>query len=250
MLDQIAALRWTGTDPKTAAQVKQSSEFSPVSTPYTAFDLQEAFKKLLVGFYARGLKENIRWGYKDHNHYYPFDLIEINKIFPGAQFIVLRRNGPDCCTKAILAPWVREKIEGTPSLLGVDVRASMDSLVSSVILTYLQFNTFASNVYKNRTDVRVIEYEDLVRSPEHVIEHLSQFLNLRQDGWNIEAFETQLSTKLGKTPSQGSYGFMTEELVREYVDKWWRKLVVEGNVERRERDLRWNVVTGRHWRWY
>lgn len=250
MVDQFEAVDWSWATHLTAAQVKESNnEFIPVNVPYTGEKLREAFKEVVLKFYAEELPETTRWGYKDLNHYTQHDLSGIRKLFPGAQFIVLRREGRASCSSAILAPWVRDKLEAIPATQRGKAREEIDDLVASTILTYVEFDAFA-NKAKSRDDTLVLEYENLIRNPEAILERTSRFLRLELSGWDETERTKQLQTRRGETPRNGSYSFLTYEFVQDRVERLWAEIVTYENPNKRKRNLKWNAITGRNWRWY
>jgi hypothetical protein len=89
---------------------------------------------MVQSIFTRGLQAGQRWGFKEIRYHRVLTVRFLEKLFPGAQFIILRRDIRDVAVSAVLAPWSLRWLDNYREAMSVEVA---DAIVCDVTYAIL-----------------------------------------------------------------------------------------------------------------
>jgi hypothetical protein len=81
------------------------TEFDPWANPFDYETFSRSCRAMIEGIFTRGLRPGQRWGFKEIRYHRALTVRFLEKLFPEAQFVILRRDIREVAVSAILAPW-------------------------------------------------------------------------------------------------------------------------------------------------
>jgi hypothetical protein len=109
MVTRVGRLMAPKTDEAIAEYVAfpdhRLTEFDPWANPFEYDAFRRSCREMIEGIFARGLRSGQRWGFKEIRYHRVLTVRFLEKLFPGSQFVILRRDICDVAVSAILASW-------------------------------------------------------------------------------------------------------------------------------------------------
>ena len=149
---------------------------------WTAWDGSFSKQEFLDGLrlltnhlFARDIREDQRWGFKEIR-YRKFELVQfINELYPEAQFILLLRNPVDVCASFTSIKSKKFLNEGEDEW---DLVQTAREIANEQIKLF--FKTCVETWHRFQRSTQFVFYEDLVHDSFHVMENLARFLELKK----------------------------------------------------------------------
>ena len=89
----------------TAFPDQRLTVFDPWANPFEYEAFIRSCRQMIEGIFTRGLQPGQRWGFKEIRYHRVLTVRFLEKLFPAAQFIILRRDICEVAVSAILASW-------------------------------------------------------------------------------------------------------------------------------------------------
>ena len=109
MVSRVGRLMAPKTDEAIAEYVtfpdRRLTEFDPWANPFDHDAFTHACREMIEQIFTRGLQPGQRWGFKEIRYHRVLTVRFLEKLFPGARFIILRRDIREVAVSAILASW-------------------------------------------------------------------------------------------------------------------------------------------------
>jgi hypothetical protein len=82
---------------------RRLTEFDPWANPFEYDAFLRSCREMIEAIFTRGLRPGQRWGFKEIRYHRVLTVRFLQKLFPGARFVILRRDIRE--VSAILASW-------------------------------------------------------------------------------------------------------------------------------------------------
>jgi hypothetical protein len=185
--------------------------FDPWISPVSLAGFREWARSFIGSTFSMGLPRGSRWGFKEIRYHSVTTAEFLIRLFPLAQFIILRRDMEQLCVSNIFARWsIKELLEtGVQKDLLRAREAIQDCAYALVAIDrgLLQIAEALPN------QSRTIRYEDLASKPQSVITSLFEFLELPPSLVTDNKIHRVLSVKSGRTDRDQVHGLLTRDFV-------------------------------------
>jgi hypothetical protein len=84
---------------------RRMTEFEPWANPFDYNTFIRSCRGMIEAIFTRGLRPGQRWGFKEIRYHRALTMRFLEKLFPDARFVILRRDIREVAVSAILAPW-------------------------------------------------------------------------------------------------------------------------------------------------
>jgi hypothetical protein len=109
MVTRVGRLMAPKTDEAIAEYVAfpdvRLTEFEPWANPFDYEAFSRSCREMIEAIFTRSLRPGQRWGFKEIRYHRILTVQYLEKLFPEARFIVLRRDIREVVVSAILASW-------------------------------------------------------------------------------------------------------------------------------------------------
>jgi hypothetical protein len=84
---------------------RRLTEFDPWANPFDYDIFCQSCRDMIEQQFTRGLQPGQRWGFKEIRYHRVLTVLFLQKLFPDARFVILRRDVQELAVSAILASW-------------------------------------------------------------------------------------------------------------------------------------------------
>jgi hypothetical protein len=184
-------------------------EFNPWLNPLQTSQLSEHHRRLLTGVFRQGLAASQRWGLKEIRYNAPATTAFLARLYPRAQFLVLRRDLVELCVSNILAEWSAQRL--------VQMQAGRTWESAREVLADCAYALCVIDAQLQRSLEQLGEraFEIAAADVTGAMPEVLAFLNLLIPDGFMETAALLARYPLGATPKELSVGLLDQAYVRE-----------------------------------
>jgi hypothetical protein len=216
MVTRVGRLMYPKTDQAIAEYVAfpdhRLNDFDPWANPFDYETFLRSCRQMIEAIFARGLQPGQRWGFKEIRYHRVLTARFMEKLFPNARFVILRRDLTEVAISAILASW---SLRWFPNYREMMPAEMAEAIVRDV--------TYALLVVENSLDAVQqqlgarclrLDYSQLLDSSLKFASPLFNFLEIDLPQEVVTRIQRVLSVRAGGTDQQVCFGRI---LSREYI---------------------------------
>ena len=257
MVTRVGRMMASKTDEAIAEYVvfpeHRLTEFDPWANPFDYDAFIRSCREMVQSIFTRGLQAGQRWGFKEIRYHRVLTVRFLEKLFPGAQFIILRRDIRDVAVSAILAHWSLRWLDNYREAMSVEVA---DAIVCDVTYAILAIESGLHAVQEHLGPHCLrLDYGQLMDASLSFVKPLFGFLELALSDEVITRINNALKVRAGATDQETCFGgILSGDFIRSRVTEvapaCARTLLATASTERdwsRGRELDntpiWQVTT-------
>lgn len=218
-LDQISEIYRGGRDDMTPDQISMFAskrvevmfDYNPWTNPLQRQDYHDLCRQTLSSAFRRGLDAGQRWGFKEIRYNAPATMAFLARLYPRAQFILLRRDLTELCVSNILVDW------SVHHLAEMDAATTLEGAFE--VLADCAYGLCALEAQSRQSALALgprallIEDGELVETTEHIF----RFLGLDTPDHHAEAMRLNARMRLGETRKDLSVGLLTQGFIEDHA---------------------------------
>lgn len=180
------------------------------------FSFKDNLKNHILSVYEQGIGDARYFLDKTPRYYEIVD--EIYDLFPSAKYLILKRNPLDVLS-SIINSWNKKK------------HIELSEYYRDILVSPKKLHHFLDE-HKNDTNVRSISYEDLLNSPEDVVQNIFSWLGIEYSEVYIKEFrKVRLDDKFGDQIGSNKYSELAQESLNSWQNlvkenKFWRNFFI------------------------
>jgi hypothetical protein len=185
--------------------------FDPWISPLSLDAFRQWARDFIGTTFSKGLPPGTRWGFKEIRYHSVVTAEFLIRLFPRAQFVILRRDMLQLCISNLFAPWSRKELVAMGAHQDpVKARQAIKDCAYALATIDYGLQQIAHS-YPDHS--RVIRYEDLLSAPQPVVSGLFEFLGLTRSPAVDRKILVVLSVRSAPTDRERALGLLTAKLV-------------------------------------
>ena len=210
MVSRVGRLMAPKTDEAIAEYVtfpdRRLTEFDPWANPFDYDAFIHSCREMIEQIFTRGLQQGQRWGFKEIRYHRVLTVRFLQKLFPGARLIILRRDLREVAVSAILASWSLRWLW--------DYREAMSAEMAEAIVRDVTYALLAVesglDAVRTELDLRCLQldYSQLLDPAHSFVAPLFGFLEL--------VLSDQVTTRIHKSAGGSRRGNRSRCLLRRH----------------------------------
>lgn len=214
--------QYRGARGRALLKEEAAGSFDPWAHPFDHAAWRGLCRLMLRGTFAHHATPAQRWGFKEIRYHRPETAGLLQQLFPGAQFVLLRREIRALCRSNLLVDWSLDLLSADGT---TESPASARQAVADCLFTLLAMRAgFDEIEARFAPDVLPVAYETLDQA--ETIAGVFRFLGLPVRPGVMEAVRATLARRLGETPPQGA-GCITRPFVDATIDEMLPSVAAE-----------------------
>lgn len=224
-----------------------AGSFDPWAHPFDHAAWLGLCRLLLRGTFAHHATPAQRWGFKEIRYHRPETAALLRQLFPGAQFVLLRREIRTLCRSNLLVAWSLDMLaaDGTAG----DPARARQAVADCLFVLLAMRAGFDEIEARFAPDVLPVAYETLHRA--ETVAEIFRFLGLPARPGVMEAVRGTLARRLGETGPE-SAGCITRAFVDGTIEELLPAVTAEvaatdpADLPARVRARRYAFLAGDH----
>jgi hypothetical protein len=216
MVTRVGRLMYPKTDEAIAEYVAfpdhRLNDFDPWANPFDYEIFLRSCRQMIESIFARGLQPGQRWGFKEIRYHRVLTARFMEKLFPNARFVILRRDITEVAISAILASWSLRWFPNYRDAMPAEVAEAMVRDVTYALLV-IENSLDAVHEQLGARCVR-LDYSQLLDPSLKFAAPLFDFLELELPQEVIARVQQVLKVRAGGTDLQACFGGI---LSRDYI---------------------------------
>lgn len=180
------------------------NEFDPWANPFDYDVFIRSCREMIETIFTRGLRPGQRWGFKEIRYHRITTVRFLEKLFPEAQFIILRRDIREVAVSAILASWSLRWFGNYREAMPFELA---EAIVRDVTYALLAIE-HGLDVVQEQLGARCLQldYSQLLDPTHRFIAHLFSFLELGLCDEVTTRMQSVLKVRAGGTDQEACFG--------------------------------------------
>jgi len=220
MVTRVDRLMAPKTDEAIAEYVafpdRRLTEFDPWANPFDYDSFSRSCREMIEAIFTRGLRPGQRWGFKEIRYHRVLTVRFLEKLFPNAQFIILRRDIRDVAVSAILASWSLRWLW--------DYREAMSAEIAEAVVRDVTYDLLAIETALDAVQAELaphclqLDYSQLLDPALGFVAPLFGFLELVLSDQVIARIRKVLEVRAGGTDQEVCFGgILSRDFIRARV---------------------------------
>jgi sulfotransferase family protein len=227
MVTRVGRMMAPKTDEAIAEYVafpdRRLTEFDPWANPFNYDAFTRSCREMIEAIFKRGLQVGQRWGFKEIRYHRVITVRFLEKLFPDAQFIILRREIRDVAVSAILAPWSLRWLHDYREAMSLDVAQAIARDVTYAILA-IETGLDAVQEHLGPRCLQ-LHYSQLEDTSHGFVQPLFDFLELAPSDEVTTRISNVLKVRAGGTDQEICFGgILSRDFIRSRVTEIAPKL--------------------------
>ena len=220
MVRRVGRLMYPKTDKSIAEYVnvpnRRLTEFDPWANPFDYDTFRRSCREMIEAIFTRGLKVGQRWGFKEIRYHRLLTVRFLEKLFPTAQFIILRRDVEEVAVSAILASWSLRWFSKYRVAMPIEVAEEIvDDVTYALLAIENGLDTIHSHLGRRCLQ---LNYAQLLDASLGFVTPLFTFLELATPAEVIVRIREALAVRAGGTDREIHFGgILSPEFIRSRI---------------------------------
>lgn len=200
----------------TAFPDSRLTQFDPWANPFDYETFRRSSRAMIETIFTRGLQPGQRWGFKEIRYHRAVTIRFLQNLFPGAQFVILRRDIREVAASAILASWSLRWFWDHREAMPV---AMAEAIVRDVTYAILAIESGLDEVQAELGPRCLpLDYSQLLDADLGFVAPLFNFLELTLSDQVSARIRKVLEVRAGGTDHEVCFGgILTRDFVRDHV---------------------------------
>jgi hypothetical protein len=193
------------------------TDFDPWANPFDYDSFRRSCREMIEAIFTRGLRPGQRWGFKEIRYHRVVTAQFLQKLFPDARFIILRRDLREVAVSAILASW---SLRWFWDYRDAMPPAMAEAIVRDVTYALLAIETGLDSVRAQLgTDCLQLDYHQVLDPDLGFVAPLFGFCALDLSDQVIGRVRRVLAVRAGSTEKDVRFGgILTPDFIRACTD--------------------------------
>jgi hypothetical protein len=191
--------------------------FEPWANPFDYDVFSHSCRQMIEAIFMRGLRPGQRWGFKEIRYHRALTVRFLEKLFPAARFVILRRDIREVAVSTILASWSLRWFW--------DFREAMPSEMAEAIVRDVTYAVLAIESGLDAVQAQVgphclqLDYSQLLDPALGFVAPLFGFLELVLSDQVFARIRKVLKVRSGETDQEVCFGgLLSRDFIRERVN--------------------------------
>jgi hypothetical protein len=191
---------------------EQLRHFDPWLAPLRTTDLPAWSREFIRSVFARHVRADQRWGFKEIRYHEPEIAQFLARLFPHARFILLTRDPVALCLSSIFVSW---SLEGLLTRGVQNDATEVTSVVEDCLYAIIAIQAnFVTIEHRLTSIVTSLTYEALNKYCVNEMTRLFTFLGVDPSRETLRRVADASATVAGATNASAGQGFLTPAAVR------------------------------------
>jgi|GEM_PF-2962356 len=227
-------------------------KFNPWLSPFERDAYRRWCRDFIRTTFTREVPEGHRWGFKEIRYHTPLVARFLHDLFPGARFVLLRRDPVKLCVSNLLAGWtLRASRRNTAGTDEDRMKAAIADCAYAIVAIDHGFTQIAAALGKA---CLVVDHETLATQPRAVAARLATFVGFDMTPQLSRTIARTMRHRPGKTDTSASQNLLNRETIEalapRYLDEARATIARDGislgRLRRYDREGSFSYVLGDH----